>query len=812
MKKRFLWMVVACVVAVSAQAQMRSGHFFRSLKGQNVKTVNAEQYFSQWFHLPDGTEWRLASRSTDDLGMERIEYRQYVGGVEVEHSQILLHAKDGIIQTTNGTVMEAAQTPATRRAGSVIYKEGTPTDLLGRTLLLVYTDGGYRYAVKSLAASGRQWIYTDVENGETLKTVPTRSGIAPEGTTTTIKGKSLYSGEVDLDVTKGGDGIYYLYDPKRNIHTLNAAYIPTVKDLDEAGKLFDYFPQGDLTQSLFESAPEEQKAWGEMVSDMIKNNQLDKFKDWILDNTQYISQTTPVFSAYKLDDIRIDRLAYKDEEGSLVQLEPTEDLPVALEVVIRYGADNPGQSRGVIEDMPVVVQQWPYTLALSEIHEVLPKEGVTIDFYMADPSVETPDIPDLPDLPDFPGLPDIPDYPDLPDLPDLPDYPDLPDFPDMPDMGDDGDGDDQSQMLLVARVAIKPSAEQNGRVDVSNENIAMQLTYQESGDPTVDIHWGMARTLDFYQEAFNRNSYDGKGSPVYNLVYLLNKDDETMLCSPLTNAAAIASQSPYPMVYGMGGYDMSSQDFTMRPVVELSVMSHEFTHIITGMTAKLENIGESGALDESFSDLMGISVKKYVHGNDADWQIGGSGLMIGAPNMRDMAHPENSGDGTDPCPDTYQGKNWADPNDLSLLNDFGGIHSNCGVQNKWYYLLTDGDKGTNDNGDAYDVQGLGIEKSRQIAYRTLTVYATRQSQFADIRPASIQAAKDLYGDESVEAKTVAEAWDAVGVYDATPDGIEEMKTVTATVTDVIYDLQGRRVSRPTTGIYIQGGKKVVVRK
>ena len=146
------------------------------------------------------------------------------------------------------------------------------------------------------------------------------------------------------------------------------------------------------------------------------------------------------------------------------------------------------------------------------------------------------------------------------------------------------------------------------------------------------------------------------------------------------------------------------------------------------------------------------------------------------------------------------------------MNDFGGIHSNCGVQNKWYYLLTDGDKGTNDNGDAYDVQGLGIEKSRQIAYRTLTVYATRQSQFADIRPASIQAAKDLYGDESVEAKTVAEAWDAVGVYNATPDGIEEMKTVIATDTDVIYDLQGRQVSRPTTGIYIQGGKKVVVRK
>lgn len=69
---------------------------------------------------------------TDKLGMTRIEYRQYVGGVEVEHSQVLLHVKNGRVQTANGTVMETRQTPARLRRNTMMYRNGTPTDMLGR--------------------------------------------------------------------------------------------------------------------------------------------------------------------------------------------------------------------------------------------------------------------------------------------------------------------------------------------------------------------------------------------------------------------------------------------------------------------------------------------------------------------------------------------------------------------------------------------------------------------------------------------------------------------------------------------------------
>jgi len=119
-------------VQLSVHAELRSGHFFKSLQDENLKANRAVECFNQWFTLPQETEWRKVGERTDKLGMTRIEYRQYVGGVEVEHSQVLLHVKNGRVQTANGTVMEKRQTPARLRRNTMMYRNGTPTDMLGR--------------------------------------------------------------------------------------------------------------------------------------------------------------------------------------------------------------------------------------------------------------------------------------------------------------------------------------------------------------------------------------------------------------------------------------------------------------------------------------------------------------------------------------------------------------------------------------------------------------------------------------------------------------------------------------------------------
>ena len=73
------------------------------------------------------------------------------------------------------------------------------------------------------------------------------------------------------------------------------------------------------------------------------------------------------------------------------------------------------------------------------------------------------------------------------------------------------------------------------------------------------------------------------------------------------------------------------------------------------------------------------------------------------------------------CPDTYGGTYWINPGGP----DLGGVHTNSSVQNFWFYLLSVGGTGVNDNGDSYSVTGIGIDDAAKIAYRNLTVYLTK---------------------------------------------------------------------------------------
>ena len=143
MRKKAITLLFVLLVQLTAQAELRSGHFFKTLQSGNLTEQKAVEGFNQWFALPQETEWIRVGERTDKLGMTRVEYRQYVSGVEVEHSQVLLHVKDGRVLTANGTVMETPQAPAKLRRYAKVYREGTPTDLLGRKLYLVSTKDGY---------------------------------------------------------------------------------------------------------------------------------------------------------------------------------------------------------------------------------------------------------------------------------------------------------------------------------------------------------------------------------------------------------------------------------------------------------------------------------------------------------------------------------------------------------------------------------------------------------------------------------------------------------------------------------------------
>jgi len=285
---------------------------------------------------------------------------------------------------------------------------------------------------------------------------------------------------------------------------------------------------------------------------------------------------------------------------------------------------------------------------------------------------------------------------------------------------------------------LKESGRGNGISTYSNGNTtnysSIDITNPTANwttpDAALDAHWGAEMTYDYFMNEHNRNSIDGNG---FELISYVHHDQN------FPNAFWDTQR----MTYGDG-------DGNNNPYTALDIAGHEITHGLTGNTAGLIYQDESGALNESFSDIFGISIEFLVKPTVANWELGEDlGFVI-----RNMQNPNAEGD-----PDTYFGTFWAPLGGA----DNGGVHSNSGVQNFWYYLLVNGGSGTNDNNDIYAVSGIGLTDASRVAFRNLTVYLTPSSNYADARFYSIQSAADLFGGCTSEVESVTNAWHAVGL-------------------------------------------------
>ncbi len=285
--------------------------------------------------------------------------------------------------------------------------------------------------------------------------------------------------------------------------------------------------------------------------------------------------------------------------------------------------------------------------------------------------------------------------------------------------------------------------------------------------PALDIHWGMEKTIDFYREVFHHDGPDGRGAPVVQL-FNPRADNMSFAGFPFQAIALKSFAQPITMAYGMGG---KTSIITTQPYVSLDVMAHEYTHHITNNngTGGLIYMDEFGALNESFSDLMAMAVLQYATGS-CKWTLGEDFLID--HNLRSISDPWQSGE--KPQPKYYKGKYWAPLGDYSPTGDQGGVHTNSGVQNYWFYLLSEGGNGVNEVGEAYHIPALGIEKAARIAYTNLIYYITPYSDYHLSRWGSIQAARELYGAGSAEEIAVTDAWAAVGVGNKYGDPSDEL--------------------------------------
>lgn len=292
----------------------------------------------------------------------------------------------------------------------------------------------------------------------------------------------------------------------------------------------------------------------------------------------------------------------------------------------------------------------------------------------------------------------------------------------------------------IVTLNAQTSTNTNTAVDFTDATNAWATTNAALDQYAPDAHLASEATYDFYNTTYGRNSIDGNG---LQLVAFVHYD------SQLDNAFWDGQS----MNYGDG-----STQFGTKPYTALEVGGHEITHGLTQYTANLNYQDESGALNESFSDCMGTAIRQSIlQAASVDYLIGDE---LGQA-FRSMRSPK-----TYQQPNTYLGTYWA-----TGFADNGGVHTNSGVQNYWFYLVAHGGSGTNDNNKFYNIPGITLDKASAITYRNLTVYLTPASVYADARTYSIEAATDLYGACSPEVATVTNAWYAVGVGDTFTAGV-----------------------------------------
>jgi len=269
----------------------------------------------------------------------------------------------------------------------------------------------------------------------------------------------------------------------------------------------------------------------------------------------------------------------------------------------------------------------------------------------------------------------------------------------------------------------------------SSDILPGTLVRSEGQGPTGDADADKAylfsgHTYDYFKNQHGRDSYDGFGATIISTVHYC---DFSFPC-PYENAFWNGDQ----MVYGEG---FSAAD---------DVDAHELTHAVTENSARLFYYTQSGALNESFSDIFGETVDLgNGAGNDngsVRWLLGedvpGSGAIRNMKNPGAFNDPGQVNDANFKC----------DIND----GDQGGVHSNSGVPNHAYALMVDGGSFNGQN-----VTGIGLTKAGKIEYRALTQYLTSGSTFLDDYNALQRACTDLIGTAGITSANCTQVKNAL---------------------------------------------------
>jgi|tagenome__1003787_1003787.scaffolds.fasta_scaffold20655058_1 Zn-dependent metalloprotease len=271
------------------------------------------------------------------------------------------------------------------------------------------------------------------------------------------------------------------------------------------------------------------------------------------------------------------------------------------------------------------------------------------------------------------------------------------------------------------------------------EEVSVGPIVRREGDPATgekqvdEAYDGLGATYRFFAEVFGRNSIDDEGMPLRGVVHYGREYDN-------------AFWDGRRMVFGDG-----DGEFFTRFTRDLDVIGHELGHGVTEDEIGLEYFGQSGALNESLSDVWGSLVQQYKQGQsagEANWLIGDKLIKdkkaFGGKALRSMAAPGTAFDG-DPQP-----AHWRDY--VRTIDDNGGVHINSGIPNHAFYVV------------ATTLSGNAWERAGWIWYdATLDPKLKPTATFRQFARITLQAAQRRFGATGGEVDAVRAGWEKVGI-------------------------------------------------
>jgi len=253
-----------------------------------------------------------------------------------------------------------------------------------------------------------------------------------------------------------------------------------------------------------------------------------------------------------------------------------------------------------------------------------------------------------------------------------------------------------------------------------NNSNYWDLENEEQDEVACDLHYCASSFYDLMYDHFGWSGIDGEGSELVTVAHVGGKF--------LVNAFWDGTRARF----GNGDCDR------YQPLTTLDIVGHEFAHGLTDHTSDLIYRNESGALNESMSDIFGKALEYYYDNENFNWLIGDRIRLNEDVNViRSMSNPIERND-----PKFYKGEFW-----WTSTGDNGGVHSNSGVLNHWFYLLVNGGMGVNEIGEDYNISALSFDDALQIVFNMQRSYLTENSNYYDALIAAVESAKDLFGEE-----------------------------------------------------------------